>query len=422
MLAAVSLAAAQSDRMTERIAPVMSDHPSIEEPAQSALHVSGCHASTHRPMIEHAAFSPSPQHAPEFSPSDARFDPEVTVEEVRSPFSPRSEPLTADQSTEADDTSLATERLFPSELASRGDRPSTEPLVAETQETDTLIRRTVRPPVFDIPSLPAPDLTPPSLLAEVNAIQPTAAGLEQISVPRTKTLRPSSGRQFYRQRQTALQTGQSYTRITPDQFSESWLPATYEPSHEDWVSLLAHEARAMARGQGPNRLTIMVGDSISLWFPTEYMSRHQFWLNQSISGDTATGTLGRLDLFAGTNPDVIHLMIGINDLRRGTSDLQLLETQRRIIRRLRQQHPHAQVIVHSLLPTRMMSLPSDRIRRINQQLGAIAIQEGAHLLDLHRYFVDSNGQLNSALTTDGLHLNASGYALWYQVLNQMRLI
>lgn len=233
-----------------------------------------------------------------------------------------------------------------------------------------------------------------------------------------KPPRPSSGRQFFQQRRTALQAGQSYTRIEASRFSERWLHSTYEPSHEDWLALLSREAQAMAGGQGDNRLTVMVGDSISLWFPPEYMPRSRFWLNQSISGDTATGTLQRLSFFEKTNPDMIHVMIGINDLRQGVSDQQLLATQQQIIRRLRQQHPQARVMVHSLLPTRLESLPGDRIRRINAQLEAIALQEGAQLLNLHRYFVDESGQLNAMLTTDGLHLNEAGYALWYSILNQ----
>lgn len=322
-------------------------------------------------------------------------------------------------------TNLDTTQSDQTHISSQPDesQPFEESSTLDARGTRQIATASLRQHSFNAPSLP-PSLQPSPTPFTHQVVEPLhdASTLASINIPATKALRPSSGRQFYRQRRTALQAGQSYTRISTDQFSDEWLPSTYEPSHEDWVSLLSREAWAMSAGQGTNRLTVMIGDSISLWFPTEYMPRHRFWLNQSISGDTAAGTLHRLDLFSQTNPDIIHVMIGINDLRGGATDQQLLETQRRIIRRLRQQHPEAQVVVHSLLPTRMESLPSDRIRRINQQLGAIATQEGAQLLDLHRYFIDDAGQMNAALTTDGLHLNSSGYALWYRVLSQMRLV
>ncbi len=246
--------------------------------------------------------------------------------------------------------------------------------------------------------------------------------LARIAVPQTKAVRPASGRQFFRQRWEALQAGRSYTRLASDSFAQQWRSATYEPSHEDWVSLLAQEANAMSRGQGSNRLTIMLGDSISLWFPSDYMARYRFWLNQSISGDTAAGTIRRLSLFSRTRPDTIHVMLGINDLRRGVSDAQLLNDQRYIMRRLRQQHPQAQVVVHSILPTRLHYLPSHRIQPINRQLEAIAQQEGAQFLNLQPYFADSEGNLRADLTTDGLHLNPQGYAMWYRVLSHFRLV
>ncbi|MGB3493572.1 MAG: GDSL-type esterase/lipase family protein [Elainellaceae cyanobacterium] len=246
--------------------------------------------------------------------------------------------------------------------------------------------------------------------------------LARIAVPQTKAVRPASGSQFFRQRWVALRAGRSYTRLDTDSFAQQWRNATYQPSHEDWVQLLAQEANAMARGQGNNRLTVLLGDSISLWFPSDYMARYRFWLNQSISGDTAAGTIRRLSLFSRTRPDTIHVMLGINDLRRGVSDAQLLNDQRYIMRRLRQQHPQAQIVVHSILPTRLHYLPSDRIQPINRQLEAIAQQEGVQFLDLQPYFADSQGNLRADLTTDGLHLNPQGYATWYRVLAHFRLV
>jgi lysophospholipase L1-like esterase len=168
----------------------------------------------------------------------------------------------------------------------------------------------------------------------------------------------------------------------------------------------------MARSQGSNRLTVLLGDSISQWFPTDRLSNDRFWLNQSISGDTTAGVLRRLSALNRTNPDTICLMVGINDLRRGTADTTVLHNLQQIIRRLRQSHPQAQIITYSVLPTRSGIVSSDRVQQINLALANITRQEGANFIDLQPIFADAQGQLRRELTTDGLHLNARGYDVW----------
>jgi lysophospholipase L1-like esterase len=257
------------------------------------------------------------------------------------------------------------------------------------------------------------------------ALQATLADTSQwmaaAQVPEQPAVRPSSGPQMYVQRRTALQVGQTYTRLPVDEFQDRWEHATHQPTYEDWVDLLNQEAQAMARGQGNNRLTVMVGDSLSLWFPTEHLSRDRFWLNQGISGDTSAGVLRRLSSFAQTRPDRIHVMVGINDLRRGASDTEILTHIHTIMQRLRHQHPDAEIIVHSILPTRLPALPSDRIQALNRDIARLAQQEQVGYLDLQVYFTDAAGVLHRELTTDGIHLSRRGYAVWRLALQQFNL-
>ncbi|MEO0491734.1 MAG: GDSL-type esterase/lipase family protein, partial [Cyanobacteria bacterium J06659_2] len=148
------------------------------------------------------------------------------------------------------------------------------------------------------------------------------------------------------------------------------------------------------------------------WLPPDWLPRDRFWLNQGISGDTTAGILQRLSAIDQTHPDTIHLMAGINDLKNGASDATVLNNLQTIVRQLRQTHPQARVVVHSILPTRLSNLPSDRISALNQQIAAMSQQEGGFFLDLQPNFADRQGDLRYELTTDGLHLNPSGYRLW----------
>jgi len=232
------------------------------------------------------------------------------------------------------------------------------------------------------------------------------------------SLRPASGGQLFLQRWAALKAGMTYTRLPQDSFAESWQGQTYTASYQQWLGLLAMEADAMSRGQGQNRLAILLGDSLSQWIPSDGLASDQLWLNQSISGDTTSGILARLHLFAHTQPSVIYLMAGINDLRQGRSDLTILRNTRQILRQLKAQHPQARIVVKSILPTRYDALPAQRIRHLNGQLAAIAQQEGAIYLDLASLFSNQTGILRRDLTTDGIHLSPKGYELWQWMLSQ----
>lgn len=237
------------------------------------------------------------------------------------------------------------------------------------------------------------------------------------TAPTPSEVRPTSGAQLYQQRLAALKAGKIYTRLPADSYATAWTKATEQPTHPQWKSLLALEAKAIASGQGSNKLNIMMGDSLSLWFPTDRLSHEGLWLNQSVSGETTQHILSRIHHIRATQPEKIYLMAGINDLRQGATDTTILTNLRTIIAQLRQNHPQTQLIVQSILPTRLAALPSDRIRRLNEQIEAIALQYDATYIDLYSYFTDSQGILRRELTTDGIHLSVKGYELWQQVLS-----
>ena len=234
----------------------------------------------------------------------------------------------------------------------------------------------------------------------------------------SKINRPVSGVQLYRQRLAALKMGKIYTRLPVDSFHPVWTRTKGQPTHEQWQYLLDLEARAIASGQGENRLNILLGDSLSLWFPVEFLPAGRLWLNQGISGETTHQILKRLSALKPTRPDKIYLMAGINDLRQGASDRQILENTYRILQHLRQHHPRSRAIVQSILPTRLAAISNRRIRRLNRQLEAIAERQGADYLDIYALFADDRGELRRDLTTDGLHLNRQGYRVWARSLKQ----
>lgn len=226
---------------------------------------------------------------------------------------------------------------------------------------------------------------------------------------------PQSGGQLYVQRLAALKIGKLYTRLPIDSFAESWRGATLQPTYEQWRDLLAQESKVVSRRSSDRDLAILLGDSLSLWFPCDRLQSSRIWLNQGISGDTTWNILARLPDLAETRPSEIYLMAGVNDLKMGAGDAEIVWNTERIIARLQEMHPNTKIIVESILPTRSPRIPNDRIAGINAQLKAISQRAGAGYLDLHAEFAAQDGQILPEYTTDGVHLSAQGYAAWQSV-------
>lgn len=208
----------------------------------------------------------------------------------------------------------------------------------------------------------------------------------------------------------------------------------HQLDYQKWVNILKQEADVAAQKK-PRNLTILAGDSLSLWFPSELLPDNKTWLNQGISGEKTAGLLKRLNLFDKTTPETIFVMIGINDLIAGVNNETILENQRQILAYLRKKHPTAQIVVQSILPhqgekatwqgkEKLLTIPNSRIRNLNQQLQTIAAEDSVKYLNLYPLFADKQGNLRSEFTTDGLHLNPQGYLVWssaLQLYSQMEL-
>jgi lysophospholipase L1-like esterase len=197
-------------------------------------------------------------------------------------------------------------------------------------------------------------------------------------------------------------------------------------SYEQWLDVLKQEAIAVST-KNPEQLTVLLGDSLSLWFPPEQLPGDRSWLNQGISGETTAAMLKRLSFLDETKPQTILVMAGINDLKSGVSEADLLANYRTIVQTLKQKHPETELVIQSILPhsgaamtveeaDRLKAISNEQIFRINQKLATIAKEEQALFLNLHPLFADQEGMLRSDLTTDGLHLSPAGYLVWSTAL------
>ncbi|PLX22557.1 MAG: hypothetical protein C0597_02315, partial [Marinilabiliales bacterium] len=57
------------------------------------------------------------------------------------------------------------------------------------------------------------------------------------------------------------------------------------------------------------------------------------------------------------------------------------------------------------------------IAKINKQLLELVNEYKLTYIDLWKEFKDENGKLNYDYSIDGLHLNAKGYSIWRDIIN-----
>jgi len=148
--------------------------------------------------------------------------------------------------------------------------------------------------------------------------------------------------------------------------------------------------------------------------------------NRGIAGDVTDGVLKRLDEVTHYKPKAVFILIGINDLfsLHHQEDNPALKYDKvvkspqyigknilKIAKIIHRKSPGTRIYVRTLLPTRRAYMKEDllavnKIIRKNEAKGFYT------MIDLYSQFVDTQGELISQLTTDGVHLNESGYQKW----------
>jgi hypothetical protein len=170
-------------------------------------------------------------------------------------------------------------------------------------------------------------------------------------------------------------------------------------------SFVAHDrAERLDRFPQPG-LVAFVGDS--------HVERGPWWMfdvaNYGISGDDSNGVLARID---GIKADRTIVLIGVNDILAGRDPARVAE----IIGKIVAKRP---VTLLAVMPVR------GRYNRYNAAIVALnsllkEICTGQCIFIDTWSALQSNGELDTRFTNDGLHLNADGYEALATVANLPR--
>ena len=193
---------------------------------------------------------------------------------------------------------------------------------------------------------------------------------------------------------------------------------------ENW--LLKEQAKIQTKYRELNEISLLepdmifIGDSIVEYYPLqELLGTTKTIVNRGIRGYQTGLLLDNLDAHLyGDAVDQIVLLIGTNDIGKDIPMNDALDNLERVIQSIVREYPLSQIKLVSLLPVNegeeykqtVYIRTNEKIREWNQAYEAlVSAYMQVDFLPIYDSLTDSEGQLQSAYTTDGLHLSVAGY-------------
>jgi lysophospholipase L1-like esterase len=107
------------------------------------------------------------------------------------------------------------------------------------------------------------------------------------------------------------------------------------------------------------------------------------------------------------SPDIILIMSGISNVL--AEDYVFIDVLRKIVIRLSNTYPNAEIIVNSLPQIQVPLLVKDAIRHLNTNMQALSQDSGCCFLD---NFTKYSARRHDIFLMDGIHLTDEAYSLW----------
>ncbi|MEQ8822006.1 MAG: alpha/beta hydrolase-fold protein [Sumerlaeia bacterium] len=175
---------------------------------------------------------------------------------------------------------------------------------------------------------------------------------------------------------------------------------------------------------------VLLGSSSAEGFPEEFLTDYGYRVfDRGISADrlgiTSRGVSHRLNASAfDIAPDFLFIKNGRNDLgvraQGGEPSIaRMIEEYDEILTALRANLPDTKIHVVTCAPVsgRYAHL-ADATRAYNEELKNLAKEKGFPVVDVWKALVGEDGLLPEDLTTDGLHMNRDGYAVWGEMMRE----
>jgi lysophospholipase L1-like esterase len=185
----------------------------------------------------------------------------------------------------------------------------------------------------------------------------------------------------------------------------------------DWAFLCKYKAQNESLAGLSPPTVVYFGDSITEnWIVADPAMFSADVLDRGISGQTSPQLLVRFyQDVAELQPQVVHIMVGTNDIAGNTGPLRPGDFENNIRAMLDLASIHnIRVVLAGIPPSRLLGWsnvdPRAQISRLNTWLEAEANRRNLVYIDYAKVLADDDGGLNNALGNDGVHPNREGYA------------
>lgn len=142
--------------------------------------------------------------------------------------------------------------------------------------------------------------------------------------------------------------------------------------------------------------------------------------NLGHGGDSLSGMINRISMIQSVNPEKVFLLGGIN----GLTDLNLdncVSKYAQLLDLLEESLPDTKIYIQSVLPissSRELSMcHNTTIARFNAEIKKLAEAHEMEYINLYSLY-ELNGEMNSELTLDGVHIKPEAYDLWAEKISK----
>lgn len=174
---------------------------------------------------------------------------------------------------------------------------------------------------------------------------------------------------------------------------------------------------------------VFFGDSITYGYNVKEFFEKYHVVNSGINGNQTRDLLDRIetDLYD-YNPSKVILLIGTNDIRSDINDKDIINNIKSIIKGIRTNRKNAEIYIQSVYPLNRNvdeaywrdvneNYNNSSIIELNKRIKKLCSEEHIKYINVYDKLLDKDGNLKSAYTKEGLHLNDLGY---YKVTNVLK--
>lgn len=164
---------------------------------------------------------------------------------------------------------------------------------------------------------------------------------------------------------------------------------------------------------------VMLGDSITEGVDWNELTSDSAFLNRGISGDTTFGILKRIDQVVKAEPQVVFIMIGVNDFGCKISVETVFCNYVKILNTLTSEKITV-VVQSTIYSNSKYTSVNEKIKKLNEKLKRYCSEVNTIFLDLNSV-LSANDCLRDEYTYDGIHLHASAYVIWKDLIEDLLL-